>query len=158
MKKCKWLVVLAMVLVLGMLSACGDDNGANGDDSSDDDWPVIIIDGVGLAGSYTITVGESDFPTHIPLVMVAEALNSTVHWNTDTNAVALTGRNGNITFTAGNANYMVQNEAFDWLAPSVVQNGNLYVPIPFFRVVFGMGQSAWFGGHVTISTEGDDMM
>jgi len=153
MKKSKIVLIVALIIAMLGLSACG-----GADEAADDDWSVIIVDGVGVEGSYVITVGASDFPTHVPLIMVAEALDARVEWNRDTNEVMLPGRNGFIMFTAGTAGYRVAGETIDWLAPAAVIDGELYVPIPFFRAVFGMGQAIWMGGHVYIDTHGFDDM
>ena len=150
------LLLLAVIAITAALTGCSSQD-TNGCTDTDSDWAAIIINGESLPGSYFITVGDDIFPTHIPLIMVAEALGSIVNWNTNTGAVSLDGLNGTISFTVGERMYNVGRETIDWMAPSVVIDGNLYVPIPFFRAAFGMGNAMWISGHIYIDTEACDM-
>jgi len=101
-------------------------------------------------------VGEDDglgWPTHIPLIPVAEALGSEVNWNTNTRRVTLEGLNGEISFIVGSNDFEVDGETFTMNQSSEEIDGELYVPILFFRNIFGAGSAIFSGGIVEINTE-----
>ena len=137
-----------------------------------EEWPGIFINGEGLPGSYFLildsqgnvvepgTSYEYIFPTHLPLIMVAEALDAEVNWNIYSGAVALTGLNGNITFEAGSNEFHVEGNAepIALAQSSAVIDGILYVPSLFFRDVFGAGSVTASGGQVDINIHAPDDM
>jgi len=124
------------------------------------DWslyPIIIDGSIGVAANPYFPDGD-DFPTHVPLIPIAEALNSAVNWNRDTGEVTLQGLNGSISFVVGDEDYDVDGETVSLWLPSMLVDGELYVPIPFFRNIFGMGSAMWMSGHVYIDTHATDDM
>jgi hypothetical protein len=117
----------------------------------DIDWSVypVIIDGIGLEIN-PITVGDSIFPTHLPLGPVAAMLGSAATIDADT--VRLDGLAGPIRFIVGSADFVVDGTTVTLEAPAIIVDGTLYVPISFFRTVFGAGAAYFAGGHVYIET------
>jgi len=185
MKKCKMLLVLILAAVVLAASACSrdtapdeaeppydqdhepgpgyaaditeNDQGQQQDDDYDFDWTGynIIIDGeIGVAANWHTAYGE-DFPTHIPLLPVAEALRVDVVVSDDeAQTVVMQGLTGVITFTVGSQEFDVDGNVVELWQPSILVDDNLYVPIAFFRDVYGMGNAAWIGGHVYLDTHG----
>ena len=165
-----WFILAAALL---MLSACNGTSSQNNPQSAppaalyvdvttgDVDWAQvqIIIDGrMGIAANLYTADGE-DFPTHIPLIPVANALGVTVDVAySDPPQVTLEGRNGEIGFTVGSNNFGMGNQTVSLWHPSLLIGDEIYVPILFFRDVFGMGQAMWMGGIVNIDTEVFDDM
>lgn len=126
----------------------GDNQGNNEIDWSQ--YP-IIVNGKGVAAD-SIIVGDSDFPTHVPLLPVAEALDAEVTIDNEINEITMEGLKGNISFAVGSENFVVNGETITLTQPVVKIYGVIYVPILFFRDVFGAGNAAWIGGHVYIDT------
>jgi len=185
MKKFKKALPFALVAMLLLLSACrtttntNDNPPAEGDSSQPvilpeeidpDDvdadyendfdmdyvWPTIYVNGEGIPGVDHIIVGDDIFPTHVPLIPVAEALGVTVTIDDTAPAtVTLAGLNGNISFAVGSEDFMVNGEVMTLNQPSVEIDGVVYVPVMFFRDVFG-GSAFSSGGEVHISADGAD--
>jgi len=123
-----------------------------------EEWYCIVIDGEGLPGAHAIFMDEdSYFQTHVELVPVAEFLGAEVEWNQDTNEVTLEGRTGSISFVVGAYDFTVNGETVTLLQPSVDFYGSLYVPVLFFRDVFGMPSAFSFEGRIYINSEECDM-
>ncbi|MCL2360220.1 MAG: copper amine oxidase N-terminal domain-containing protein [Defluviitaleaceae bacterium] len=171
MKKRNLHVLLALVAILA-LAACGGSSESGGGQAdtplyvdagqdSDIDWSLfpIIIDGQrGVAADWYTAPGE-DFPTHIPLAPVAAALGVVLDIaDSFPPEVSMEGRQGPITFTVGTYIFNIGSQRVDLWQPSLLVDGEIYVPIPFFRDVFGMGQAMWMGGHVHLNTEAMDDM
>jgi len=76
MKKCRMILALILAAIAIGLSGCGSSD----TDDENTDWSVypIIIDGQGLRANF-YTVEGQDFPSHVPLVPVAEALGAEVY-------------------------------------------------------------------------------
>ena len=132
-----------------------------------DDWngwedPMfdeIIVDGVGLAGVFARSVSDEDsFLTHVPLKAVAGFLGADVNWDQDTGEVTLEGLKGPIAFTVGSNDFDVAGETVTLYHAAMEFYGDVYVPVLFFRDVFGMGSVYSLCGQVIINTEPDDMM
>lgn len=126
----------------------------------DTDWSQypVIIDGVGVPGASLETVGDDEiFPTHVSLMAIERALNVDVFWNLQTGEVFFPGLNGNIHFFVGSADFDVDGETITLAQESLRIGDELYVPILFFRDVFGAGSAYFSGGNVFINTEGGDM-
>jgi len=166
MKKKKLLMVIIFAAVFA-LAACGRESESGEstplyvDASGDDfDWSLfpIIIDGQrGVSADWHTVEGE-DFPTHVPLLPVAAALGVTVDIvDSFPPEVNMEGRNGQINFTVGVYDFIVAGRSVELWQPSLLIDGEIYVPIPFFRDVFGMGSARWISGHVHLDTEADDM-
>jgi len=124
------------------------------------DWslyPIIIDQRIGVAANWHTVDGE-DFPTHIPLVPIADALGAeVVISDSDPQTVTLEGLRGTITFTVGSYDFYVDGEGIELWQPSLFVGSEIYVPISFFRDVYGMGSAGWHSGHVFIDTHGSDM-
>ena len=136
-----------------------------------DEWFAIYLDGEGIEGSYFLILdsdgeivdpGESDehmFATHAPLFLVAQALGATVAWVEDNGEVTMDGLNGEITFEAGTNNFTVDDESLSLAESSVVIDGTLYVPLMFFRDVYGANSVTTRNGevHINVHAPDDDM-
>jgi hypothetical protein len=125
----------------------------------DIDWSTypIIVDGTGLELE-PLTVGDAMAPTHVPVFPVAAVLGSRVDAASvvrDGAIVTLDGLLGPITFTAGSADFDLAGASITLDEPSVVVDGILYVPLSFFRDVFGAAAAYWLDGHVHIETTSD---
>ncbi|MCL2571664.1 MAG: copper amine oxidase N-terminal domain-containing protein [Defluviitaleaceae bacterium] len=167
----KFSLLLLLVVLAFVVAACGSDDAgatnANGEPMYEDvsgedvDWsqfPIIINGQRGVRANWFTAPGQG-FPTHIPLIPVAAALDATVHIeDSDPQGVRLNGLNGSITFHVGSNDFNVAGQNVELWQPSILVDGEIYVPIAFFRDVFGMGQAAWISGHVHIDTEASDMM
>ena len=183
MKKFWKVIVLVVVLavIVPVFAACGGNGGTGdtgppshndptngqgenprdenvGDNFGETDWSryPIIINGRGITANFHTAEGE-DFPTHVPLAAVAEVLGSAVN-HSETGEVTLSGLRGEIAFVVGSHDFYVDGEAVSLWQPAISVDGNVYVPIPFFREVFGMGNSSWLGGHIYIDTYATDDM
>jgi len=167
----KKITLLLLLIVLALVvAACGsaDEDAPSASEplyedagDGDMDWSQfpIIIDGQRGVRANWFTAPGQDFPTHIPLIPVAAALDTTVHIeDSDPQGVRLNGLNGSITFHVGSNDFNVAGQNVELWQPSILVDGEIYVPIAFFRDVFGMGQAAWMSGHVHIDTEASDMM
>jgi len=171
-------IKLAVSIVLGTLalalSACSaestqDNQGpATGNEplyvdvtTGDVDWAnvQIIIDGRRGVAANLHTHADADFPTHVPLVPVANALGVTVSTAYSYPPhVTLEGLQGTIGFTVGTNTFTVGNQTVTLWHQSLLVDNEIYVPILFFRDVFGMGQAMWMGGIVYIDAEAFDDM
>ncbi|MCL2401686.1 MAG: copper amine oxidase N-terminal domain-containing protein [Oscillospiraceae bacterium] len=121
-------------------------------------WPTIFVNGEGIPDVDHMIVGDDIFPTHVPLIPVANALGVAVEiGETDPMIVTLEGLNGDISFTLGSEDFTVNGEVITLNQPSVEIDGAVYVPVTFFRDVFG-GSAFSSGGEVHISTDAEDMM
>ncbi|MCL2828864.1 MAG: copper amine oxidase N-terminal domain-containing protein [Oscillospiraceae bacterium] len=137
-----------------------DEEEDNGYELPDIDWGeyAVIVDGVGVPGASLETVGDSIFPTHVSLLAVAErGFGLDVFWNVQTDEVFFPGLNGNIHFFGGSADFDVDGETITLNQESLRIGDEIYVPILFFRDVFGAGSAYFSGGIVSINTEGGDM-
>ncbi|MCL2367818.1 MAG: copper amine oxidase N-terminal domain-containing protein [Oscillospiraceae bacterium] len=129
-------------------------------EDGDVDWSLypVIIDGVGVPGSSFEMIGEDAiFPTHVGLMSLERVLGVDVFWNLETGYVSFQGLNGFINFVVGSADFEVDGETITLDQESVRIGDELYVPISFFRDVFGAGSAYFSGGHVIIDMEGEDM-
>jgi len=129
-----------------------------GVDAADPHYDVVI-NGVPFPGPMAIFVGEDAiFPTHVELAPVALYLTNTdtdIDWND--NAVTLEGINGTISFILGEYDFILNGETVTLNQPSVGFYGNVFVPILFFRDVFGMGSAYSQHGVIYLSLDADDM-
>ena len=166
------LFALATILII---AACGNGNGSGNNGTTHDttshyvdidfneevDWSLfpIIIDGQrGVTANWHTAEGE-DFPTHIPLIPVAAALGAIVDAAyTFPPEVTMQGLLGQITFTVGSYDFYVNGNEVELWQPSLLVDGDIYVPIAFFRDIYGMGQAMWMGGHVYLDTEASNDM
>ena len=117
-------------------------------------WPgqitgTIIVNGQPIDADHR-TIGDDIFPTHVPLEAVALALEVQVNWNQADGDVSMEGREGNIAFQVGSESFAVGGTLVTLPQPSALIDGVVYVPISFFREVFGMNNAMFYGGVVVI--------
>ena len=128
----------------------------------DDEWVHydIFVNGVGLPGVNAFMPDEEDlFPSHVPLIAVLEALGAAPsEWDHDTSEVTVEGLNGTITFAVGSNMFLVDGETIELFHPALEHNGQIYVPLLFFRDVYGVGSAFSEGGSIFISDEAIDDM
>jgi len=168
MKKVIIMVILAVALLFS--ASCGtndpeqgseaDRNVAEDDDGVWDggiDWSLypIIIDGrIGVPENFHTAPG-SDFPTHVPLMPILAALE--ISAVVDSGSVSLAGLLGEITFEVGSANFILGDETITLAYEAISLDGQIFVPILFFRDVYGMGFAGWLSGAVHLNMQADDM-
>ena len=159
-------VVIAVVLGLVLLVACGGNGDATDgiqedyDYGSQDmpDWSnyPIIINGIGITDNFFIPEGDI-FPTHVPLFPVANALELDVIQGGSQIAIQQDGEG--LAFLSV-VNYLASEEDRVDVSPNdafMADDGyfTIYVPIALFRE---MGFGAYFaGGHIYINTDAGDM-
>ena len=128
---------------------------------SEDDWyhPLtgydVILNGEPVSNAFSIILDDGDFPTHVTLLPILDMLDTGV--TVDNGVVTLDGMNGEVSFIIGEEDFEVAGETITLAHTSVELDGTIYVPIPFFRDIYGMGQSGWMCGHVIIDINADDM-
>ncbi|MCL2383559.1 MAG: copper amine oxidase N-terminal domain-containing protein [Oscillospiraceae bacterium] len=162
------LVLLALVMLVAF-TACGaqedeynNGNEGNGYENGEEnlggemDWDryPIIVNGVGITDETQMIGEDAIWPTHVPLVAVMEALEKSVE--VDGDEVTVEGLNGEITFTVGSTDFEVDGERIVLPQSSVEVDGTIYVPLRFFRDVFG-GSAYFSGGNVFVNTAADEM-
>ena len=140
---------MAMVLVISLAPATEVHVFAQASDIS------VTIDGrfVSFSDQRPVIVHGR---TLVPVRDVFEMLGATVTWVEDSGEVTMTGLNGEITFEAGASEFMVDDESFSLAASSVVMDGTLYVPLMFFRDIYGAGSVTVQSGEVHINTHAPD--
>jgi len=119
---------------------------------------LVVVDGEGVPGASFEFVGDDAiFPTHVSLMALDSTLGMDVFWNMQTEEVSLMGLNGFATFTVGSADFVVNGETITLDQESVRVGDEIYVPIAFFRDVYGAAGAYFSGGSVFIDTEETDM-
>ena len=119
---------------------------------------LVVVDGEGVPGASFEFVGDDAiFPTHVSLMALDSILGMDVFWNMQTEEVSLMGLNGFATFTVGSADFVVNGETIALDQESVRVGDEIYVPIAFFRDVYGAAGAYFSGGSVFIDTEETDM-
>ena len=174
MKKMKVVLILILAVALLALSACGNGGGNEGDNGYQDPVTLpetlpeelgpddvhelteveIIVNGMPLTGVSALTADGDIWPTHVPLPEVAYAMGVTVTGAGE--EIALEGLYGPIWFIVGSNDFTVNDEVVTLAWPSIREGGTVYVPITFFREVFGAGAFV-DGGTVVINSETNDM-
>jgi len=113
----------------------------------------IFINGELLDG---VTWEQIDGLFYVPLRAVAEALGATVTWDYDYHRVSVDSPNGVIAFAPGDSSFMLDGEAVtigDPAQTSLLVEERTYVPIRFFRDVFGMNNAYMHAGEAQINNE-----
>jgi len=116
----------------------------------------VVVNGTELNNIEWIIINEDWFPTHVPLRAIAEALGANLNWNAATGTISLEGLNGIITFNPGSAAFYVNGTPITLQYAAMIYNDLTFVPISFFRVVFGMNNAYFEGG--TVSINNDEIM
>ncbi|MCL2852086.1 MAG: copper amine oxidase N-terminal domain-containing protein [Defluviitaleaceae bacterium] len=89
----------------------------------------------------------------VPVRATAEELGASVSWNYDTREVTVEGMNGTIIFPVGSADFAVNGVVVSLAHPSMLIGDTTYVPILFFRDVFGMNNAYMHAGEAHIDNE-----
>lgn len=114
----------------------------------------VFIDNVGVLNSSHRLVCEGDtYSIYVSLVPVLMSFGL-VDISTKYEAPMLvehTGINGTITFAIGSKDFNVDCETVTLALPALVFDGAIYVPILFFRDVFGADSAIFYDGKVYIS-------
>ena len=178
MKKCnkhvkRGLVALVAVPAL-VLSACGNgsengqetpigqpENGyeaVNGEEMENGMPPLqprVYVNGEYVTAAFTIDndLETPDMPTHVVLMAVLYALDQ-APVSVSGGHVTVEGLNGTITFEINSEDFVVDGETINLAGMTAFElDGTIYVPIRFFRDVFGMNNAYFSGGIVNINNE-----
>ena len=119
---------------------------------------VVYVNGEGVVGAELYTYGDSIWPTHVPLRLVARALGvgESVVWDNATRTATLVNLDGEtIIATIGSSDFVVGGENVSLPAgqEAMLVNGSTFVPLRFFTDVFGMNNSFFESGRVIIDNE-----
>ncbi|MCL2249293.1 MAG: copper amine oxidase N-terminal domain-containing protein [Oscillospiraceae bacterium] len=118
----------------------------------------VWVDGVGIPNASFVVVGDDSlFPTHVSLMALDLALSMDVFWNMQTDELSLMGLNGFVTFTVGSTEFIVEGETITLEQEVVRIDDEIYVPLQFFRDVYGAAGAYFLEGSVFIDTEETDM-
>ena len=163
MKKARAAIaLLLMVIILIVSAACGSDPSSAQQDNSAQvdvehvgvDAVDVFVNGVAVPGAFPMSINlENPYaPTHVVLMEILNVLGAPV--NVADGVVTVEGLRGTIVFEIGSEDYVVNGEVvtLDNL-PSFVVDGTIYVPIRFFRDVFGMNNAYFSGGTVSINND-----
>ena len=114
----------------------------------------VTVNGVGLPGIEPITVGDSIWPNYLPLRPIMQHLGIPIAWNGDTREVIINSPQGEITFRIDMPYFAVAAEDgavyTHTLDAPVIIDGYTFVPIRFFRDVFGFNNAYFASGVVVI--------
>ena len=149
-----WIVLglFAISLVL-MLGACDYEAtpAADPDISVEHDFDGgVVVNGEFVPGAFTM--GEDPaFPTYVPLMHILAVLEASVYVQRP--VVTVEGLLGTITFEIGSYDFDVDGETITLPFNSFEVDGTIYVPIPFFREVFGMNNAYVMDGTVFINND-----
>ncbi|MDR2703842.1 MAG: copper amine oxidase N-terminal domain-containing protein [Cellulomonadaceae bacterium] len=141
------------------------------------DWSQypIIINGVGITDNFQTIGDDQIFPTHVPLIPVAQAfgaqydistipggyevtlegLQGQIHFSTNSDGTDSEGARNTVTVGDNNSQPSPRVIALD--APITVIGDVIYVPLNFWRDAFGASSATFEGGHVRITSEATDM-
>ena len=166
MKKFKKAAALLLTAAIIVLGGCGSETGEPAGEESTNYQPEegaayvesdydIIVDGAGVAGARHRIEGDSLLPTHVSLYPIAAALGQELSWNQDTGRIAMGSPSGTILMLADSTEFEVDGEIITLAQPVILAGDNeyyIYVPIPFFRLVYSAGEAYFSGGNVIINT------
>ena len=154
------IALLLMVIILALSVACGSDSPAaeQGDIEQVENVAVeritVLVNGVEVPGAFPMSINlEHPYaPTHVVLMEILAVLGAPV--NVADGVVTVEGLKGTIVFEIGSEDYVVSGEVVTLAnLPSFVVDGTIYVPIRFFRDVFGMNNAYFSGGTVSINND-----
>jgi len=125
--------------------------------TEDIDWSeydiIITINGLsqGVPNARYATMGESELPNYVPLRAITEMLGFTPEWNAERREITVGSPRGEITLRIGSPYYSIEYVSFTYtLDPPVIINNMTYVPVLFFREVFGFNNAWWAGGNISL--------
>jgi len=153
---------LAMLLSLALI-ACGTayENGESTEQTTtqayDTTWPEteildfspVFVNGENVAGAQILR-DEEYWPTHVTLMAVLDVFGTAIA--VEDGVVTMEGLNGEITFAVGSNEFDVDGETVTLDDESLEIHGTLYVPLAFFRDVFGALSASVLSGEVNIDT------
>jgi hypothetical protein len=129
----------------------------NGYDLSEEiDWDayqiIITLNGAsrGVENARYTAVDEGIF---VPLRAITEALGFSPSWNEAARSITVDGPRGEISLRIGSPDYYLTSPSgftsTHTLAPPIIHNSLTYVPLAFFREVYGFN-NAWHEGGVVL--------
>ena len=156
------ITVLSMMIILAVSASCGNvspsteqgDSGQANGESVGVDGVVVFVNGVEVPGAFPMSINlEQPYaPTHVVLMEILAVLEAPV--NVADGVVTVQGLRGTIIFEIGSEDFDVGGEVVTLAnLPSFVDDGTIYVPIRFFRDVFGMNNAYFSGGTVQINND-----
>ena len=117
----------------------------------------ILINGEVLEGAdWEQIVSEEHTFIYVPVRAVAEALGATVTWDYDNYAVSIQTGDNTISFGINSTEFTLNGEVLSIEnppQPALLINERTYVPLRFFRDVFGMNNAYMHAGQVVIDNE-----
>ena len=116
----------------------------------------VIVNGEPIPGAFHHIADDGYFPTHVTLMPVLAALGAG-GISVDDGEITLEGLSGTISFEVWSDAFTVDDETITLFYASIEIDGTIYVPIAFFRDVYGMGRAIFYSGHVMIDDEISDM-
>jgi len=158
---------LAIILVLALaLVACGAQ--PNGETTTatqttteqttieNEYFSPVWVDSQNVPNA-TMLHDEAGFPTHVSLLPVLQMLGTAIEVNNG--VVIMSGLDQRqITFDVGSNVFSVDGETIELNNHAVEVDDAIYVPVMFFRNIFGAGSAAMMGGEVHIGTHATDDM
>ena len=128
------------------------------------DWSayqiIVTKNGVntGVPNATAETVGDYIFPNYVPLRAITEVLGYIPEWNAERREVVVYSPRGRISFRIDLPYYAVVGEngtSTYNLDPPLIINDRTYVPLAFFRIVFGFEGAYFSSGQVHIRDVSD---
>ena len=110
----------------------------------------ITVNGRVIPGTILETFDGSNQPTHASLWVLGSAMEWDVYWQFDTGDVSFMGVDGFIHFIVGSKDYKVGDTVITLDRESVRVDDEVYVPIEFFKDVFGADRVEFSNGHLYI--------
>jgi len=111
---------------------------------------AITVNGRVIPGTSLEAFDGSNQPTHASLWVLGSALEWDVYWQFDTGDVSFMGVDGFIHFIVGSKDYKVGDTVIKLAHESVRVDDEVYVPIEFFKEVFGAERVELSNGHLYI--------
>ena len=148
-------ITLLLTVILLAFSACGNASPPTEQDIPEPGAEVtVFVNGVAVPGAFPMSIDPEhpETPTHIVLMEILHVLEAPV--TVTDGVVTIEGLKGTITFEVDSEDYLVNGRVITLSnLPSFVNDGTIYVPIRFFRDVFGMNNAYFEGGTVQINNE-----
>jgi hypothetical protein len=80
---------------------------------------------------------EFGVPIGVPLRVVVSMLGYPISWDARTASVTVGSPRGNVSFYVGTTEFVVEDRILAIATPSIAARGRVYVPLTFWRDVFG---------------------
>ena len=154
-KKTRMVIALLLIVMILVFSACGNTSSSPEQDIPEQETEIpVFVNGVAVPGAFLMSIDleHPELPTHVVLMEILHVLEAPV--TVSDGVVTVEGLKGTITFEMDSEEYIVNSEVITLAnLPSFVVDGTIYVPIRFFRDVFGMNNAYFEGGAVQINNE-----